>query len=242
MLIAGCSHAAGFEINGEQDCDYNRQHSFGNILAGKMGLEPVNIAMGSISNPAIVRSVKEYINSEEKPKHVLVAFTELTRLDIPSPFDTYYAPMNPSVDWYNGYMDNFLQINSGWHGANDEEKALIPYWHEYQAKQEKVMWLHAIQLQWGLQQFLQAHNISYTFCNTMDMYPNPNNKDWVKFCTRDWAYIDTDNYMDAQDKDKAFYWYYRNLGYQNTDAEYWHHDETPHALYADKLYNFIKER
>ena len=36
MLIAGCSHAAGSEIDGTEDSVYNRQHSFGALLAVKM--------------------------------------------------------------------------------------------------------------------------------------------------------------------------------------------------------------
>ena len=38
-LIAGCSHTAGFEIDGTEDPEHNRQHSWGNQLAHMLGME-----------------------------------------------------------------------------------------------------------------------------------------------------------------------------------------------------------
>lgn len=32
MLVTGCSHAGGSEIDGTEDSAYNREHSFGNVL------------------------------------------------------------------------------------------------------------------------------------------------------------------------------------------------------------------
>jgi len=54
--------------------------------------------------------------------------------------------------------------------------------------------------------------------------------------------IDRNNYykLDSE-KDDAFFWKYKNLGYTNPKAKYWHHDEVPHQLYAEELYNFLKE-
>jgi hypothetical protein len=42
--------------------------------------------------------------------------------------------------------------------------------------------------------------------------------------------------------DEGFWFKYRELGYYNKKAKYWHHDETPHRLYAEELYNSIAER
>jgi hypothetical protein len=33
LLIAGCSHTAGSEIDGSEDSKHNRKHSYGNQLA-----------------------------------------------------------------------------------------------------------------------------------------------------------------------------------------------------------------
>jgi hypothetical protein len=53
LLIAGCSHAAGSEIDGTEDSIYNRQHSFGNLLAEKLGRRPINIASSAANNQCI---------------------------------------------------------------------------------------------------------------------------------------------------------------------------------------------
>ena len=60
MLIAGCSHAAGSEINGTEDSIYNRQQSFGARLASKLGYRPINIASNGASNSGIARSVLKW--------------------------------------------------------------------------------------------------------------------------------------------------------------------------------------
>ena len=44
------------------------------------------------------------------------------------------------------------------------------------------------------------------------------------------------------DNDQSFYTKYKNLGYTNPNAKYWHHDQTPHAMYADELHNFIESQ
>ena len=54
--------------------------------------------------------------------------------------------------------------------------------------------------------------------------------------------IDSSKYYNLTcTQDEAFYWKYRNLGYTNDKAKYWHHGEEPHRLYAEELYQFVKE-
>ena len=48
--------------------------------------------------------------------------------------------------------------------------------------------------------------------------------------------------MDLLDNDAAFFWHYRNAGYENPKAKYWHHNEEPHRLFAEKLFNFYSAR
>ena len=63
MLIAGCSHTAGSEIDGNIDSMYNRQHSYGNQLAKKLGYSPVNIAICGMTNSGIARSVLDWFHT-----------------------------------------------------------------------------------------------------------------------------------------------------------------------------------
>ena len=50
--------------------------------------------------------------------------------------------------------------------------------------------------------------------------------------------VDQSKYMDMLDNDAAFFWHYRNAGYENPKAKYWHHNEEPHRLHAEKLFKF----
>ena len=88
MLIAGCSHAAGSEINGLEDSVYNRQHSFGNLVAFNYGYRPINIAQNGMTNSGITRSILKWIEKFYDPSKmevfVLVSWTESTRLEIPA--------------------------------------------------------------------------------------------------------------------------------------------------------------
>jgi hypothetical protein len=42
------------------------------------------------------------------------------------------------------------------------------------------------------------------------------------------------------ENESAFYTKYKNLGYKNDKAKYWHHDEVPHQLYAAELIQFLE--
>jgi hypothetical protein len=52
--------------------------------------------------------------------------------------------------------------------------------------------------------------------------------------------IDKKNYFGFYDRE-GFYWKYRNLGFNNPKATYWHHGEEPHRLFANELYQFLKK-
>ncbi len=66
------------------------------------------------------------------------------------------------------------------------------------------------------------------------------NSKHVKEMTR---LVDENNYYKLHGtQDDAFFWKYRNLGYENPKAKYWHHNEMPHQLYAEELYKFIEEK
>ena len=56
-LIAGCSHSAGSEIDGNQDSSYNRDNAFGSVLAKKLGYRPLNISVTGATNSGIARSI-----------------------------------------------------------------------------------------------------------------------------------------------------------------------------------------
>lgn len=238
MLINGCSHAAGFEIDGTDDSAYNRAHSFGSVLAKKMGYQPVNIALGSQSNPAIARGVLDWFHTHYNPNSmevfVCVAWTESIRIDFPSPYCMDYASANKHVDYYCKHTEQYMQINAGWPGAKPLEQRIIKYWQDVQARYPKYLEIVSMNAALQLQYFFKMHSVEYVMCNTMHMFTTPCNH--LNFYTK---LVDQSRYYCMLDNDESFYWHYKNLGYNNEKAKYWHHSEQPHLLQAQKLYDFI---
>lgn len=239
MLIAGCSHAAGAEIDGTGDSYYNRDNSFGNVLAKNMGYRPVNIASSASANPTIARMILEWFDQNYDPNNmevfVTIAWTESSRMELPSEQGTDYACANVTADWFSKYDGRYIRINQGWPGGDGYEKRITPYYQKFIATNLIYLEILSANLVLQLQYYFKSLNIKYVMCNTMHMFTrNEHTEFFLKL-------IDRNHYIDVDNNDEAFYWKYKNAGYNNPKAEYWHHNEEPHLLYAAKLLEFIKE-
>ena len=62
LLIAGCSHTAGSEIDGKEDSASNRKHSLGGIVAKKLNRKPINISQVGATNSGIARQVLQWFD------------------------------------------------------------------------------------------------------------------------------------------------------------------------------------
>ena len=241
MLIAGCSHASGSEIDGSQDSTFNRQHSFGNILAGKLGYLPVNMAEPGSTNPSIARSIIQWFSEkydvETMEVFVLIGWTDSTRMEVPWHRKTWYAGHNPFHDYHANSGEDYNRINLGWPGGDPEERTFIAEYHKFIAKNENYLEVLSANIILQLQYFLQAKHIDYLMCNSTHVFSKRNQ--YTSFYLDQ---IDNTKYYEVEDSEKSFYIKYKNAGYTNPKAKYWHHDETPHVLYADELHKFIKEQ
>ena len=236
LLVAGCSHTSGSEIDGSQDSSYNRENSFGGVLAEKLERRQINIAQVAMSNRAIARSVINWFADCWNPSMdvmVLIGWTENIRIDFPNPHAIDYKQANPHAHYYTKINEHFMQINAGWAGGNDYEREVIPYWHEYQARHEYMCELECINTVLQMQWFFNSKHVDYLMCNTMKMF-SPENKHLQFYIDQ----VDQRKYMNMLDNDASFFWHYRNAGYENPKAQYWHHNEEPHKLFADKLFSF----
>ena len=234
-LIAGCSHSAGFEIDGTEDSVYNRSRSYGAVLSSMLNLIPHNISLGAQSNSAIARSVIDYIESDTTNtiSFVIVGWTEMTRIDLPSGHDVDHDGSNPAVDTFTAINKRWLQINSGWEGFTPYEKSIMPYWHEFMYNKSDILDLITVKEMLLVQQYLDSKGIDYVFCNTMLPYKETRYTAWY------WKLItDSRCHWDHE----GFFFKYKALGYENPKAKYWHHNELPHRLWAEELYNHIAER
>lgn len=245
-LVAGCSHIAGAEIDGTDDSKYNRDNSFGSLLVSKLGYEPVNIASSGAANSGIARSILNWMNKFYNPNEmevfVCVGWTESSRLEVPANFPPekpilcYYNNHNQHNDWYDDSSNYYYRINYGWGGYTDIEKEVIPVYQKFMAENELMLENWAMQTVLMIQYYLKSINVPYVMCNTMHMFRNSD------FTCAMVKHFDSKRYYKPMStQDEAFYWKYRNLGYTNPLAQYWHHNEEPHKLYAEELYNFVKE-
>ena len=240
-LIAGCSHSAGSEIDGTVDSRYNRDHSFGNILANKLGYEPINIAISGATNSGIARSIqrwfKEHYDNMNMEVFAIVSWTEGARLEVPSPsLNIDYLSANTEADWYDTTAGDYYRLNFGWNGNNPEEIAIISQYRRFMIDNPILLESGSIMQILSTQYFLKSLNVEYVMCHTMHLFsPEHHTNQYVNLVDRTRYYE-----LDASDQ-TSFYWKYRNLGYTNEKAKYWHHGEEPHRLHAEALYTFIKE-
>ncbi len=241
-LVAGCSHSSGSEIDGNEDSLYNRDNSFGSLLCKKLGYQPINIALCGATNSGIARSVLRWINENYNPNDmelfVCIGWTESSRLEVPAldrPGD--FLQNNPAVQWYDISANSYYRINFGWEGSTAYETQMIPKYHEFMADNPILL------ENWSLNQilltqfYLNSMNINYVMCNTMFLYEEETLYNMPLL-----DLIDKKHYYKLSGTEtESFYWKYRNLGYTNPKAKYWHHGEEPHKLYAEELYSFVKE-
>lgn len=244
LIVFGCSNAAGFEIYGGMDTKQNRMSSFGNLLGKKLDREVVNAGFGGASNSAIARTISRWIKNEyteDTDIHILIAWTESCRVEYPRIPGVDYRSGNPWADYWLAENDNFIQINMGLDPDIDyagTEKVLIEHWQNYTAAYAMTTQMEYLNLVLQTQYLLELKGINYTMCNTMHTL-EPKSYELLESYM---DLVDEEHYLDFRKPENNFYWYYRNNGYVNDKALYWHHGIEPHTLYADRLFDFIKHR
>ena len=241
LLIAGCSHAAGSEIDGTEDSEYNRHRSFGSELASKLGRKPINMSIAGNTNSGIARSILKWFSANYNPKKtdvmVLMAWTDSTRMEAPVS-DTCDPPQPCYANWLDVTCSNFFRSTMGYEGDKNKlgEVERVKSIQRFIAENERIVEIMSINYALQIQYFLQSKKVDYIMCNTMPVFVNH---------TKHLGYylnlVDATKYYGIYNGEQAFFPKYRKEGYVNPKAKYWHHDETPHQLFAEELYNFIQE-
>ena len=240
LLIAGCSHAAGSEIDGEEDSQYNRDHSYGALVAKKLKRKPVSIAQVGATNTGISRQVMQWFHNCYNPDtmnvNVLVCWTEPTRLEIPSEKERNYQSASSDTAWYEKGSDYFYKVIIGWTGGDEEEQRYTPDLHKFMANQQPYLEYQTYQLILQIQFMLESFKVPYMMLNSMPFF-----LDDINAIKNLLPLVDDNKYYQLNNKDEAFYWKYQKLGYVNDKAKYWHHGEEPHKLFANELINFNED-
>jgi len=240
LLIAGCSHASGSEIDGKEDSQYNRDHSFGSLVAKKLNRKSINISQVGATNTGISRQVMQWMHNVYDPEtmnvNVLVCWTEPTRLEMPSEKERNYQSASSHTAWYEKGSDYFYKVIIGWNGGDEEEKRFTPDLHKFMVNHQPYLEVQTYNLILQIQFMLEAFKVPFMMLNTMPFFLDDING--VKNLL---PLVDDNKYYQLNNKDEAFYQKYQKLGHVNDKAKYWHHGEEPHKLFADELINFNEE-
>lgn len=242
LLISGCSHAAGSEIDGNIDSAYNRSNSFGNLFAEKLGYRPINTAIGGSNNQCISRTVLEWFhknyNEHEMDVKVLISWTEPTRIDFPVAVDRkqYDEERNPSSDFFSITARDYLKVNIAWKGLNDWEKSVLSSCHAFMAENPIYFEVLSANIILQMQYFFKSLNIDYIMCNSTHLFSK---SEQIKFHL---DLIDKKNYLNFNNNSESFFIKYKELGFVNEKAKWYHHGEIPHRLFSEELYNFYNLR
>lgn len=237
LLIAGCSHTAGSEIDGKEDSAANRKNSFGGLIAKNLKRRPINISQVGATNSGIARQVLQWFDKEYDPAtmnvNVLIGWTESTRLEVPSERQRDYRTASTHTDWYDESADDYFKVIIGWDGGDEEELRNTPLLHKFMVEQQPYLETQSYNLILQIQYFLQSKKVDYMMCNTMPFFLD--NLNAIKNII---PLVDENKYYQLNNKDEAFFHKYRELGHVNEKAKYWHHGKEPHALYAEELLEF----
>lgn len=238
LLIAGGSDPAGSEIDGTPDSEYNRQHSFGNLLAKHLGRRPINIAMRGVSNGCITRSVLEWFqkfyDSETMDVFVLVGWANSSRMEAPFYRPTWYNEQNPNADWVSETSFDYLQIQHGNKTANRDERDIYDRYNDFIIHDEIFLEILSANYALQLQYFFKMQKIPYLLVNTLYQFTKTNNH--IQFYL---SQIDRNRYLDFDNNEEPFYYKYAAMGYKNLKAQYFHHSEEPHWRYSEHLRDHI---
>lgn len=242
MLIAGCSHSSGSEIDGTPDSAYNRQHSFGNLFANKLGYQPINISTPGATNQLIARHVmrwfaenKSIVNNKTNNVAVLVNWTESIRVEAPVDFPSNIVV--PSSDWPVA-PEQFIQINPGYTGYSAREKEKQERYHRFIVNELAFCEILSLSMVLLIQNFCKANNYRY-FMSSAGYLFTEECIHWTREYTK---LVDENHYYMFRNKEDAFYEKFKLKGHINPKAKYGHHGELAHKAHADDLHSYFKRK
>lgn len=240
MLLAGCSHSAGSEIDGQEDSEYNRKNSFGSLLAQKLGYTPINIAINGATNSTISRSVIDWYNEnfvEDMDLFVLIGWTDSLRIETPFVRATNYKKSNKSIPYLSPSCLNYIRVSMAKIKTYmEDENTLVKEYQEFIVNNLEFMEVLSGTHILNTQYFLESRNINFLMVNTMKVFNL--NHPTLNFYFDNFDEIRYPSYADSEE---SFYIRYEKAGYRNKDTKYRHHPIEAHQDYADCLYEYILE-
>lgn len=245
LLIVGGSDLAGAELDGQMDSTYNRANSFAARLTrpGRVfeGYEVINAATSGSANSTIARTALMWFRDEYDPDtmdvFVIVGWTESARMEAPWDIPLFSKDdMWPAADFCAEENFLYLHINVGWEHSQPEQAAKANDYINFMVDNQHFFEQLSLNLVMQLQWFLEKQHVPYYMLNTLHMFSKDNKHLEPYYCL-----LNEHRYMYFDNNAESFYTKYKDLGYTNPKAQYWHHGEEPHELYSQIIEHNIHE-
>jgi hypothetical protein len=227
LLVNGCSHTAGAEIDFEwQDSCYEKAYS--RWCADALGWEYKNLAVSGASQERIIRTTIDWVGSNYKNNEIYVAIM-------------WSGPSRN--EFYDSDKNKYIQIIPN----NDEiykkqfTHTQYTYYKSYVAVQDRysqmVKWHNNAIL---LQSYFRSLKIRYLFLNASEPLRNDENKLdhlalQIDFNKYPWAYDATNSYLNVC----------KNRGFKKpahvTRSSSSHLGEDAHIFYGKNLAKYIQK-
>jgi len=247
MLINGCSHTAGSEIDYEnQPMCYEK--AWGKWLTDMSGDEYINISMPGAGNEYIRRTTKDWIienvflkklyNKEDI--HVIVMWSGFDRKEV-------YYPDSNKIDNVNPMSDPELHATTMKHEIKKLQEVVVYFHDELHSNLKNIIILN------DLLYFLNTYEIKYTFLNALHPFITlkelnneyRNHNLYQSYYNNLWVFneINRGKHLGIFKKEETFFHYFNNHANFKWSkfSDKGHFGEDAHKYWAQKVYKFLNE-
>lgn len=235
VLINGCSHSAGSEIEGSGigEGDYNRAQCFGAQLARRLDCEYTNLSLPGGSNDYIARTTLYWIlENQELAKQTLflIHWTGSTRSEM------FYEGSVDKIYW--NWIDHSFDKRVG-HVHFDHHANIFP--------KQMASNLQAIgkslfinETHWEINKYnniiqtqtlLKSFNLPYIFGNAFQSCAQGDRYN------RYLNLIDQEKFKNPASDDHSFFEHCLANGFSIEGQRFWHHKIDAHTYWAERLFN-----
>lgn len=235
LVTIGCSHTAGSMIDGRNGTSwYNKQHSFGGLIAEKYKMSHFSLGVPGGSNQYIYRSTIRFINNfmNDSDDYIfLIGWTSTNRIEMRYPENSNYTHKIVGDFLDTKYIPFTVGTNPALYHTTELKQLdkLCPLiFYEDQLATDWAVYAYT------LQNLLKNKNIKYYMFNTCHDIPVlDDSKDIINA-------LDKDLYYNPTDIDYSMLYWALNKGFEKTSC--WHLKADGHAAWAEHLEDLLKKQ
>lgn len=232
ILINGCSHSAGSEIEGSGigESHYNRENCFGAQIAKMCNVNNINLSLPGGSNDYIYRTTLLWcINNP----HLVNDTLFLIHWTGPNRTEFFVDETIYDGFWQDETYDKKVgHVHPGyvWPGfTKKDQRRLIKasnIMFQYDTHWQINRYMNII----GLQTILKNYNARFIFRNAFECCNNDDNRfsDYYNL-------IDKETFIGIDDKGESFFEHCLNSGFSIEKQLLWHHGLDAHTYWANKI-------